>query len=57
MLDIFLFFGESLKVEKSSPEPKAEKPMMPIWEERLTTRGLLSGVRVLHNAGMSNSVK
>jgi len=57
MADIFLLVGESLKVEKSSPEPKAEAPIIAICEERLTTRDLRSGVEALYNAGRSNSVK
>ena len=55
--DIFLLVGESLKVEKSSPEPKGEAPRIPICEERLTTRDLCSGVEASSKAGMSNSVK
>ena len=54
---IFLLFGESLKVEKSNPDPKAEMPRNPICEERVMTRDLCSGVEALYNAGISSSVK
>jgi len=54
---IFLLVGESLKVEKSSPEPNAEPPKSPDCEEMLTTLDLRSGAEALYNAGMSNSVK
>ena len=55
--DIFLLVDESLKVEKSNLDPKAEMPRSPICEERLTTRDLCSGVEALYSARTSNSVK
>ena len=49
--------GESLKVEKSRPEPKIDTPNMLPAEERLTTRDLFSGVEALKSAGRSSFVK
>ena len=49
--------GESLKVEKSRPEPKYDWLDMPLAEVMLTTRDLFSGVEALESAGRSNVVK
>ena len=45
--------GESLKVEKSRPEPKYDMLDMPLAELVLTTRDLFSGVEALKSAGRS----